>query len=616
MSRSRLLQLATLATFAAAVAAQEAPVPAIDTTSKQAVVDAYRTYYMTSANAPLVWTGGSWSPANPGTINDQFRADNLRRLNWFRAMVGLPGNVVFDATLNAKCQAGALMISAANNFPPYSSEIPTSWPAYSPDGAAGCQSSNLGVGGAFGNGVSLIDGFVNEALPSVGHRWWFLRPGLVRSGLGAVPESSTITDGDYRYNSGQTIWVTSAGPTASPAPVVAWPAAGYHPLGTGFLNGGTMDYQLAPSLWSVFLDAADFSTATVTVKKNGSAIDAVVTTRLPAGSDSGIVWKLPSDLSQATSQPLTLPGDVYDVTVAGIQTGGQSRTITYTVRMIDANSSKLINISTRLRVETGDNVGIAGFVVSGDKPRRVVIRALGPSLAAAGVTGTLSNPSFIVRNGANEVVAQNDDWQTQTPAARGAELQSLIGTGLEPTNPREAAVAVTLQPGAYTAVVAGVSGEMGVALVEVYDLDVPLIESRAVNVSTRGKVGAGDNALIGGFVVGGSTGTADTVVNGRFTPGSQVPTKVIVRALGPSLAAAGVTGTLTDPVLEIRDATGALVTSNWKFRADPAVPAGLVPTDSREVVVARTLMPGAYTAVVRGKNGATGVALVEAYEVP
>ena len=594
--------------------------PPIDTTSKQAVVDAYRSYYMTSATAPLVWSGGSWDPARPGTINEDFRTDNLRRLNWFRAMAGLPGNVVFDAAFNAKCQAGALMISAANNFPGYG-DIPSNWPAYSTDGADGCRNSNLSSGGTPGNGVSTIDGYFTESLDTAGHRWWLLRPGLVRSGLGVVPASNSLTPGDYRYNEGDTIWVASAGPTASPAPVVAWPPAGYFPLGVAFESGSNAQgastgyvYQMAPRRWSVFLDAADFSNAVVTMKKNGAAIETAVTTRLPSGADSGIVWKLPAELVATEPSPLAKHGDVYDVTVAGVQAGGQSRTITYTVRMIDSNASKLINISTRLRVETGDSVGIAGFVVQGEKPRRVVIRALGPSLTAAGVAGALSNPSFRVMNAANELVAQNDDWQTQSPAARGAELQSLVGTGLEPRNPREAAVAITLQPGAYTAVVSGVGGEMGVSLIEVYDLDVPLVESRAVNVSTRGKVGTGDNVLIGGFVVGGSLGTGDSVVNSRFFSGTQRPSKVIVRALGPSLAAAGVTGVLSDPVLEIRDATGALVTSNWNFRADPAIPAGLVPTDAREVVVARTLMPGAYTAVVRGKNGATGVALVEAYE--
>ena len=587
------------------VLAQEAPVPPIDTSNKQAVVDAYRAYYLTSEGTGLVWTGGSWDPANPGTINEQFRTENLRRLNWVRAMAGLPGNVIFDATLNAKCQAGALMISKANNFPPYSG-APTDWPAYSPDGSQGCQNSNLSAGSTFAaDSRSAISSFVNEALDNVGHRWWFLRPGLSRSGIGAVPPSDIVTPNDFRFNSGYTVWVATAGPTSSLAPVVAWPPAGYFPAGAEM-----------PIRWSFFLDAADFTNATVTMSKNGSNLATEITARLPAGSDSGIVWRVPADLTSDGRYSLGKSGDTYSVSVGGIVSGGQSRSFIYTVSLIEANASKLINISTRLRVETGDNVGIAGFVVQGDKPRRVIVRALGPSLTAAGVADALANPTLALRNASNELVVQNDDWQTQTPAARGVELLSVSDTGLAPSNPREAAVAVTLQPGAYTTVVSEAGGGMGVALVEVYDLDVPLVESRAVNVSTRGKVGIGDNVMIGGFVIGGSIGTPDRVTNGVFVDGTARPVNVIVRALGPSLTAAGVSGVLTDPMLEIRDATGTLVTSNWHFRSDPAVPAGLVPSDSREVVIARRLMPGAYTAVVRGKNGATGVALIEAYEVP
>ena len=574
--------------------AQEAPVPPIDTTSRQAVVDAYRSYYLASMGTQLVWTGGSYKPTAPGTINEQWRIEALRRLNWYRAMAGLPGNVVFAADLNAKCQAGALMVSAGRDYPGYDS-IPTTWPCYTPEGADGCRASNLLVGATSNTFYSVQDGFINEADFAVGHRWWFLRPGFAHSGVGAVPNSA-----DFTVPGGLAVWVTSAGSTPAPAPWVAWPPPGYFPVdpfrpGTNFRENN----KAMPSLWSLFLDAADFGTATVAIKKNGQSIPADVTARLPAGGDSGMVWILSQDRGSGNSA-LGLPGDIYEATVSGIMVGGVERSYSWTVRAFDADASKLINVSTRLRVETGEGVGIAGFVVQGDKPRRVVVRALGPSLSAAGVSDGLANPTLSLRDAANQLVVQNDDWQTQAPGARGAELLPLGQTGFAPSNAREAAVAVALAPGAYTAVVSGASGETGVALVEVYDLDPQSVESRAVNVSTRGRVQTGDNVMIGGFVVAGGTRSRN----------------VVVRALGPSLTAAGVSGALADPMLEVFDARGQRMALVDDFDPATATELGaLKPTDSREAAIKLTLVPGAYTAVVRGKGAAAGVALVEAYEV-
>ena len=216
-----------------------------------------------------------------------------------------------------------------------------------------------------------------------------------------------------------------------------------------------------------------------------------------------------------------------------------------------------------------------------------------------------------VRNSFGEAVVSNDDWQvpqaiTSAAQARGAQGIAIVGTGLTPSDPREATVALSLPPGAYTAVVSGNGGEQGVALIKVYELDpagTAAASSHVVNVSTRGRVLGGDNVMIGGFVV-----------RGRMTARN-----LLVRALEPSLAAAGVSEALADPTLEIRHAAGqpvAFVDDYDQGTTSLATLGALKPNDAREAAVRVSLTPGTYTAVVRGKNGQTGVSRVEAYEVP
>ena len=259
-------------------------------------------------------------------------------------------------------------------------------------------------------------------------------------------------------------------------------------------------------------------------------------------------------------------------------------------------ATRLVNLSTRLRVETGDNVAIAGFVVSGSASKRVLIRALGPSLAAGGVANVMANPALELRSANGALIASNDDWQ-------GPQTAEIATTGLAPNDAREAAIIATLAPGAYTSIMRGADGGVGVGLVEVYDLDASTATTKAVNVSTRGRVATGDDVMIGGFVIGGSSAR-----------------RVVIRALGPSLAAAGVVGALSDPTLEVRDSRGALLTSNDNWQAGGQAAdlqaLGKAPGDTREAAVITTLNPGGYTVIVRGAGGATGVALVEVYDAP
>jgi len=255
-----------------------------------------------------------------------------------------------------------------------------------------------------------------------------------------------------------------------------------------------------------------------------------------------------------------------------------------------APPKSLINVSTRLRSQTGDDVLIGGFVISGTEPKKMIIRAMGPSLP---VPGKLADPVLALHASDGSVLAQNDNWN--------ARRTDVLSTGFVPNDEHESAIVTTLQPGAYTAILRGLGGTAGVALVEVYDLS-PESNSRIINISTRGKVETADNVMIGGFVIGGDQ-----------------PTKVMVRALGPSLAAHGVPGVLADTNLNLHDSNGAIIASNDDWQTDQKqeiIDSNIPPPgDPRETAIVRTLAPGPYTAIVRGKNNVTGVALVEVYNL-
>ena len=261
----------------------------------------------------------------------------------------------------------------------------------------------------------------------------------------------------------------------------------------------------------------------------------------------------------------------------------------------------LLNIATRMRVLADDRVLIGGFIITGTELKRVLIRGVGPSLNGVGVT--LSDPTLELHQGST-TLATNDNWKTR---ANGTSQQADIeATTIAPANDSEPAILVSLSPGAYTAILSGKNGGTGVGLVEVYDLGQGA-NSRLANISTRGFVDTGDNVMIGGLIVGGGSG-------GGLS-------RVIVRALGPSVPVAGALG---NPTLELHDGSGTLIASNdnWKTRPDGSSQqaeieaTGIQPTNDLESALVRTLPPGNYTAIVRGMNSATGVGLVETYSLP
>lgn len=259
--------------------------------------------------------------------------------------------------------------------------------------------------------------------------------------------------------------------------------------------------------------------------------------------------------------------------------------------------SQALNISSRSHVANGDNVMIGGFIITGNADKRVIIRAIGPSLQQFNVPNPLADPVLELHGSTGMLIASNDNWkQTQ---------QALIeSTHLAPTNDLESAIVATLQPGAYTAIVSGQGGAGGIGLVEVYDLDLAAA-SKLANISTRSFVQMGDNRLIGGFILGGNGGA----------------TNVIVRAIGPSLTQFGISNALADPTLELRDSNGALILADDNWQDDPNQAAqitasGIAPSNPLESAISTSLLPGAYTAIVAGKNGGTGIGLVEIYNIP
>lgn len=250
------------------------------------------------------------------------------------------------------------------------------------------------------------------------------------------------------------------------------------------------------------------------------------------------------------------------------------------------------NISTRMRIGSGDSAMIGGFIITGTESKKVIIRGMGPTLGTLGVQGALSDPFLELHNGSGAIIASNDNWQD-------ASNTNEIPNGFAPGDGRESVIVTTLPPGSYTAVVRGAHGETGVGIVEAYDLT-PSANSKLANISTRGFVETGDNAMIGGLIMTGGSA------------------KVLVRAIGPSLQNLGIANALQDPTLELVNGNGAPVASNDDWQQAPntnEIPNGFSPGDSRESIIVTTLSAGSYTAVVRGKGNTVGIALVEAYNL-
>lgn len=262
-------------------------------------------------------------------------------------------------------------------------------------------------------------------------------------------------------------------------------------------------------------------------------------------------------------------------------------------------ANSLSNISTRLRVETGDNVPIGGFIVIGSSPKKIVLRGIGPSLTGFGISDALGDPTLELHDATGALLLQNDNWQDDPSQA--SQLNAL---SLAPRDPKESAMIASLQPAAaYTAILTGKNSDTGIGLIEIYDVD-PGASSQLANISTRGFVQTGTKVMIGGFILGGGNGAS-----------------VAVRGIGPSLSQAGLSNQLNDPVLELHDSNGALLVSNDNWGDDSNSAAqlsthGLALQNPLESGIFTSLPAGAFTAILAGKDGGTGIGLVEVYNVP
>ncbi len=283
------------------------------------------------------------------------------------------------------------------------------------------------------------------------------------------------------------------------------------------------------------------------------------------------------------------------LTVTATDVDGATVSQNFTVTVVAA-PGRLVQLSTRMQVGTGDNVLIAGFIMRGPSPKRLLLRAIGPS---TGLSGALADPVLELYDSAG-IIASNGNW------GDASNRQDIIDTGIPPVSSNESAILTTLPSDpsfvSYTAIVKGANNTTGIGLVEVYDLDSGP-GSTLLNIATRGRVDLEPNVLIGGFFLGGTESK-----------------RVLVRAIGPSLAASGVPGPLADPTLALHDGNGTLLVSNddWVDSPDEAEiqASGVAPTDPKESAVVRILPAGPFTAIVRGANNTAGVGSVEIYQLP
>ncbi len=300
------------------------------------------------------------------------------------------------------------------------------------------------------------------------------------------------------------------------------------------------------------------------------------------------------DFGSSTQAPLAATQGALDLNIQQVdfQVGPQAVTV--------QTPAQPENLSTRVNVGTDQDVLIGGFIITGTDQKHVVLRAIGPSLSQDKVANPLADPILELHDSTGAIVATNDNWKENSTA----DQMVLVANKLAPKDDAESALVQTLAPGGYTAIVRGVGGDMGVALVEVYDIDNGATNSKLGNISTRGNVGTGEDVMIGGFIVGGG--------GGGFTT-------TIVRGLGPSLAGSGITDPLADPTLVLNDVNGNMIDSNDNWMDNPNAQTitsdHLAPKDAAESALYEILPPGSYTAILSGANATSGVGLVEVYDV-
>ncbi len=335
-------------------------------------------------------------------------------------------------------------------------------------------------------------------------------------------------------------------------------------------------------------------TATATATPAATATATATATPVPTATATATATATPTVAPTATATATATPTATATATATPTATATATATPTATAT---ATPVRALNLSTRLRTGTGDNMGIGGFIITGNTPKHVVVRGLGPSLTQFGFSSSevLADPVVELHGPSGFATLTNNNWKE-------SQESQIRAAGLAPSNDLEAAIDATLAPGNYTAIVRGNGSGVGVSLVEVYDVNSGA-PSKLANLSTRAFVGTGNSVVIAGFILGNGNGTD----------------RIIVRGLGPSLSAFGVPNPLQDPTLELRTQNGTLILANNDWTDDQAqateiFAAGLAPSSGKESAIAATLSPGLYTAILAGVNNGTGVGLVEVYD--
>src|SRR5688572_17681869 len=424
------------------------------------------------------------------------------------------------------------------------------------------------------------------------------RRGLVAFDLSAIPSNATITDVSLSLFLSRPRSDATAETIDLFKVVKDWGEGGSN---AGSPGGSGAPAQAGDATWlHNFFNTSFWTTPGGDTANNVSASTNVSANNRPyTWSGSGMVADVQSWIANPASNFgwMITGNEANQQSAQRFHTGENTSnkpqlTVTYTL----SSATQLLNISTRLRVETGDDALIGGFIITGNASKRVILRALGPSLAQFGLTDLLANPVLELRAANGSVLSSNNNW-------RDTQESEIQNSGVAPSNDLESALITTLTPGNYTAVVRGDQNATGIGVVEVYDLD-QTVDSLLANISSRGLVKTGNNVMIGGFIVGGGTGNS----------------RVALRAIGPSLSQQGVANPLPDPTLELRDGNGALLRANDDWKDDPAQAAelmaiGIQPQNDFESALIATLPPGPSTGIVAGKGGAIGVALVEVYHL-
>jgi hypothetical protein len=452
----------------------------------------------------------------------------------------------------------------------------------------------LGASTVTNTGASIITGNVGV---SPGSAITGFPPGIIMNGgLHAADGPATQAHADYA-----TAYNDFAGLPSPPANNLSGSdlggmtlTPGVYRFDTSATSAGalTFDAQNDPNarfvvqIGTTLITSSDSSVSLVN-GANARNVYFQVGTSASLGSGSSFIGNILAYASITTVSGTTVTGRLLALT------GGVTLD-TNNVTSPGLEPAQIQNISTRLKVQTGGNASIVGFIITGNALKKVIVRGIGPSLT--GMNPVLADPKIVLHGSNGSIITSNDNWKD----SQQVEIQN---STLAPTNELESAIIATLAPGAYTAIVTGANGASGIGLVEMYDLDLGS-NSELANISSRGLVLTGSDVMIGGFIMG----------NGRASE------KVLVRAIGPSLAGSGVENPLDDPTLGLHDGNGTLLMSNDNWQDDAAQAAeiaatGMSPQDNLESAILATVPPGAYTAVVAGRDGGSGVGLVEVYHL-